>query len=127
MVKDRVVIATVVVGATAFVVPGAWAFFWPRSFYDNVAMFEPYNLHLFHDLGAFQLGIGVALLASLLWRDALFVALVGASTAAVVHAVSHVQDRDLGGRESDPWTVGAIAVVLVFALALRTLTHKENR
>jgi hypothetical protein len=35
----------------------------------------PYNEHLIHDAGAFQLGIGVAVLAALWWPDGLVAAL----------------------------------------------------
>jgi hypothetical protein len=128
----RVVKVVALVGAAGFLVPGVWAYFWPRSFYENVALFDPFNLHLFHDVGAFQIGIGTALLAALWWRDALFVALVGGTIGAIAHAVSHVIDQDLGGRPSDPWTLGALAVVLAVALVLRLpartpVAHPEDR
>src|SRR2546430_3178175 len=42
----------------------------PHSF-AALASFPPYNEHFVHDLGAFQLGIGVTLLLALIWRDAL--------------------------------------------------------
>lgn len=28
--------------ALLFVITGAWAFFWPESFFDNVVQFPPY-------------------------------------------------------------------------------------
>jgi hypothetical protein len=103
--QRTVTVVTLVVGLS-FLVLGAWAFFAPRSFYDNVAAYEPYNRHLLHDIGAFQAGIGAALLAALLWSDGLFVALVGGTVGAVVHDVSHIIDHGLGGRSSDPWWLG---------------------
>ena len=111
--------ALVVLGAVAFLVPGVWSFGWPRSFHETVAQFDPFNLHLFHDLGAFQIGIGVALLAALVWRDAVAVALAGATAGAAVHAVSHVIDRDLGGRASDPYLLSLLALLLAAGLVLR--------
>jgi len=113
-----VVVVTAVAGVVN-AVGGAWAFVAPRSFYENVASFEPYNLHLLHDLGAFQLGLGAALLAALAWRDALLVALAGGTVGAAVHFVSHLLDRDLGGRGSDPWTLGALALLLLVAFGLQ--------
>lgn len=118
--------AVVTVGAAAFLVPDVWAFAWPRSFHEHVAMFDPFNLHLFHDVGAFQIGVGVALLAALVWHDALSVALLGATAGALAHAVSHIVDRDLGGRGSDPWVLSLLAVLLASALVLhrrRTRHH----
>ncbi|HEU4948445.1 MAG TPA: hypothetical protein VFT31_14945 [Kribbella sp.] len=117
--RQRVVTFSVALGALVFLVPGLWSFFWPESFHRNIASFDPFNLHLFHDLGAFQLGIGVALLGALFWQDALTVVLLGATTGAGVHFVSHVLDRDLGGRSSDPVTLGVIALILMVAFVLR--------
>lgn len=102
-----------------FVVLGVWAFFWPVSFSANVATFKPYNLHLLHDLGAFQLGLGAALLAALRINDGLGVALAGGTVGAAFHAWSHLMDRDLGGRSSDPWTLGLLALLFLAALAWR--------
>ena len=104
--------------AAFFLVAGIWAFVAPKSFYDVVATYPPYNEHLFHDIGAFQVGLGVTAIAALAWRDSLAVALAGLSAGAAVHAVSHVIDRDLGGRSTDPWTLSAFAVLLVVALGL---------
>lgn len=98
---------------------GAWAFFAPPGFYDAIATFPPYNLHFTHDVGAFQLGIGAALLGALVWRDSLFVALAGATVATGFHWVSHVIDRDLGGNSSDPWTLGVLAGLMLVGSVVR--------
>jgi hypothetical protein len=98
---------------------GVWAFFAPASFYEAFATFPPYNEHFLHDIGAFLLGIGVALAAALLWRDALFVVLLGGVASASLHWVSHLLDRGQGGAASDPWTLGGFALLLIVALALR--------
>jgi hypothetical protein len=84
-----------------------------RSFYDSVATFPPYNSHLIHDLGAFLAGLGAALLAGMRVTRAITVALVANAVAAVLHEISHVVDRDLGGKSSDPVTLGVVAVVFV--------------
>jgi len=44
------------IGGLFMLVLGIWAFFAPASFADFVAF--PYNRHLLHDVGAFQIGIG---------------------------------------------------------------------
>jgi hypothetical protein len=44
-----------------YVVTGLWSFLTPEGFFGSVANFAPYNVHLLHDLGAFQVGVGLAL------------------------------------------------------------------
>lgn len=123
---SMIVTAATLIGAAFFLVTGVWAFGWPRSFYDVVATYPPYNLHLFHDVGAFHLGIGAGLLSGLIWSDGLFVALVGGSVGASLHFVSHVLDRDLGGRASDPYLLGLLAAILVIGAWLRYRTGRPS-
>ncbi|MBI5949542.1 MAG: hypothetical protein HY875_15490 [Chloroflexi bacterium] len=114
MSQERLVIVVAGLGAAAFLVFGLWPFFWPRSFYDELATFEPYNVHFIHDIGAFQLGIGVTL-ALALWRrnDALLAALGGAGAGSVFHAIAHFRDDSLGGKETDVFVFGFLAVLLL--------------
>lgn len=99
---------------------GIWALVDTTGFYDNIAEFPPYNKHFLHDLGAFQMGLGAALLFALLWRDdAILAALGGAAVGATAHEIAHVADNGLGGRNSDPWTLGIIAIILVAVFAWR--------
>ena len=107
---------------------GFWALIDPQSFFDNIAEFEPYNEHLIHDLGAFQLGIGAALLFALVWRgDAVLAALGGGVVGATAHEIAHILDEDLGGKSSDPFTLGLIAVLLVVVFAWRLRDHYASR
>jgi hypothetical protein len=112
---ERFVRGAAIAGAALFLLPGAWAFADPASFYDAVALFPPYNRHLLHDVGAFQLGLGTALVLGLAGWSGLRVALWAAAVAAVLHAVSHVVDRELGGRDTDPLALTLAAAVLVAA------------
>src|SRR5215212_9317849 len=48
--------AAVSIGGLFMLALGIWAFFAPASFADFIAF--PYNRHLLHDVGAFQIGIG---------------------------------------------------------------------
>lgn len=111
-----------IVGGIGFVAIGVWAMVDPRSFFETVARFEPYNQHFLQDIGAFQVGLGVVLLlAGMSGRaDALTGALVGVGIAAALHAVSHVVGRELGGApERDIPGFAAMAVVLLGAGAVR--------
>jgi hypothetical protein len=110
----RVVAALV---AVFFVALGIWALLSPLTFYEQLATYPPYNKHLFHDVGAFQVGIGATLLFALFRKDALQVALLGTSVGTVLHAISHIVDRDLGGKSTDPFLLSALALVVLLATA----------
>jgi uncharacterized membrane protein len=110
---------TLVVGGLAMLVPGVWAFVAPVGFADTIATFDPYNRHYLHDVGAFQIGVGVATLTALRWRDGAVVALAGFLAASAVHAVSHFWDRSLGGRAADGPLIALLAVLALVALVAR--------
>jgi hypothetical protein len=109
--------------AASMLVFGVWAFFAPVSFIDYVN-YAPYNEHLTHDAGAFQIGIGVGLIAALLWNDALGAALVGFVVASGLHSWSHFTDRHLGGHGSDVPLLGLMTLLGVVAVVL--LTRRKN-
>jgi hypothetical protein len=124
MRADRFTRAAGVLAAVAFLAGGAWSFADPASFYEQVAQFPPYNEHFLHDIGAFQLGIGVALVLALVGWSGPQVALWGAAVAAVAHAAAHWIDWDAGGRDGDPVVLSLLAA-LILAAALRTTTRRE--
>jgi len=113
-------VLSVGVGA-GLVALGLWAMVDPQSFFERVALFEPYNQHFLQDLGAFQIGLGaVLLLAGLIPRlDAVTVALLGVGIGAALHAVSHVIGIDLGGRPAiDIPVFSVLALILLVAGAM---------
>jgi hypothetical protein len=112
----RVVRALALLAAAFYTLFGAWALLLPRAFFDTVAAFPPYNEHFLHDLGAFQLGLGAAVLAALAIRGSLMAALVGVAVASVLHAATHAFDTHLGGQPTDPWVLGLFAGLVVLAL-----------
>ena len=119
MTTARIETIVLLLAGLFFLAPGIWAFAAPGSFYDQLAPFHPYNRHLIHDIGAFQIGIGAALLLALKWNDARFVALAGAAAGATVHFVSHIIDHSDGGKDSDVFVFGVVAAVLIATAALR--------
>lgn len=105
-----------IVGA-ATMVAGVWSLGWPHSFAEAVDF--PEHEHFLHDIGAFQLGLGVMLLLSCIWYDAMAVALAGALVGNGVHTVNHAMDLDHGGKS---WHIAVLAVVtaaVAAALAVR--------
>ena len=106
-------------GGVFFVGIGLWAFADPSSFFDRLAVFPPYNEHFLHDAGAFQIGLGATLLLATVWKDALGVALGGTAIGGAFHTLAHVIDDDLGGKDSDPWLLGLLALALAVAALAR--------
>ncbi len=127
MVGTRITMVVTALGAAFFLSLGVWAFAAPHSFYDQIASFPPYNRHLLHDAGAFQIGIGAALLLALLTNDALFVALAAAGIGSAVHAASHVIDHDLGGKDTDAPLLALLALLLLVGAALRWAAIRATR
>jgi hypothetical protein len=114
----RVAHGVAILAVVFYVAFGAWAFLSPRSFFDAIATFPPYNEHFLHDIGAFQVGLGAALLAALVLRSALVAALVGVAVASVLHAVAHAVDAQLGGQPTDVWVLGLFAALVLLAAVL---------
>ena len=107
----------ILVGAF-YVVVGLWAFLAPAGFSETVAPFPPFNQHLFHDAGAFQVGLGLALLLAATARAALQPALLAVLAASILHVVSHVEDRTLGGHVTDVPALSLLCALLALAAVL---------
>jgi hypothetical protein len=101
----------------------------PRSFFEAVATFDPYNQHFVQDIGAFQIGLGAVLLLAGIPRrpDGLTVALIGVGVGAALHTVSHLVGRDLGGTpERDIPLFAGMTVLLLAAGALRWIRTRGS-
>lgn len=107
----------------SILVVGVWALLAPASFSGWID-FPPYNEHLLHDAGAFQVGIGVSVLTALVWSDAVAVTLLGFLVAGTIHAVNHGVDLHLGGHPSDQWLLGALDLLALVALGVH-LRHRR--
>jgi hypothetical protein len=104
---------------------GLWALVAPMSFARWIS-FPPYNEHLIHDAGAFQIGIGAALLLSLLSDDALTVALGGFMVGGTLHALNHAVDSHCG-HASDPWLLAGQVLLAAAALGLHLRGRSATR
>lgn len=116
-VTSRTVTITTLVLATFSLVAGVWSLLWPADFADFVDF--PNHEHFLHDVGAFQIGIGVTLLLALVWADSLAAALAGFLVGNTTHAVNHAVDLDLGGQGYVPWALGLLSVLTAAALRQR--------
>ena len=109
--------AVALVGGVGFMALGLWAMVAPRSFFDALATFEPYNRHFLQDIGAFQMGLGAVLLLVVVPGrvDGLAVALLGVGVGAALHTVSHIVGRDLGGTPETDIPFFAVVAILLLA------------
>lgn len=112
------VVAAVLVCAATMLGLGVWAYAAPESFSQFID-YQPYNRHLVHDAGAFQIGIGVTTVLALVWSDALLVALTGFAVASGLHTISHYLDRHIGGHDGDVPSLGLLTLVALFAIYAR--------
>jgi hypothetical protein len=117
-------VARVIAGVVGlfYLVTGAWSFLFPAHFYAAVATFAPYNLHLLHDVGAFQFGLGAVLVAATVSRIGLVPALVGVLAGSFLHFLAHLFDFQLGGHPTTDLPALALIVILLsiaLYLALR--------
>lgn len=105
---------------------GLWAFVAPAAFFESAATFEPYNVHLIRDIGAFQVGLGAVLLLAVIIPDALLAAFAGVGAGAVFHLLAHVIDHDLGGDPAvDIPMFGLVAVLLIAAAISRAASRRR--
>lgn len=125
-------LARVVAGVIGlfYLVSGAWSFVFPTYFYSAVANFSPYNLHLLHDVGAFQIGLGTVLVTAALSGKGLVAALAGVLAGSLLHLAAHLLDIQLGGHPMTDLPVLTL-LVLVLAIALyielrRPRAHRQQ-
>lgn len=88
--------AALVVIALGSLVVGAWAQFFPSSFYDDfpgfgrvwVAVDGPYNEHLVRDIGGLNLGLALVAVVALITANVLLARVAGA--AALLYGAPHL-------------------------------------
>ena len=125
--NDRLARGIAALGGAFFVGFGAFAVVSPRGFFDSLATWPPFNVHFIHDIGAFQIGLGLALLIALVRGDALLVALAAVGAGQTVHTIVHFTDSDLGGKSSDPYVMLVLAVLLLAGAFLRLRGSRNDR
>ncbi|HSD80325.1 MAG TPA: hypothetical protein VLB47_06670 [Solirubrobacteraceae bacterium] len=116
----RVVAPGVAALAVASLALGAWQALAPRSFYDALGPFGPFNDHALRDYATWSLAYGGALLVALRrpsWRVPLLALGLG---QFALHALNHVADAGEAGPGwigvADAVSLGVAALLLVVLL-----------
>ncbi len=120
----RIVLVTCAALGLITLVLGIWAFVAPMSFFEVLAPFEPYNRHFLHDAGVLQIGVGVSMLLAAARRSPVEVALGGFVAFEALHVVSHVIDRDLGGRPA--FDITALTVLTLAGVAALIVGRRQR-
>ena len=106
-------LAILAIGITQLAI-GVWLIVDPDSFVDAIADFGPADTHFLRDLGTFQAGIGVALIAAAnrpSWRAPV---LFAAFLMSAFHTVNHLFDIS----NTDPGWQGPFNFVSVLLLTI---------
>ncbi|HUR49779.1 MAG TPA: hypothetical protein VMY88_09690 [Acidimicrobiales bacterium] len=93
---------------------GLWAFLAPRSFFDRLATFAPYNEHLLHDIGALSIGLGAVIGFALARMPALRAALLGVGVGSAFHVAAHLLDYD---QKPNPMDIVGLSLVTLLTFA----------
>lgn len=75
----------------------------PLWFYQNIGTFPPFNRHYAGDLGAFELGLGLALLPAARRPGRHWLLLAAVAGANLLHALNHAYDALLIGAPLGYW------------------------
>ena len=107
---------------------GAWAAFWPRSFYDDfpgggrawVAVDGPYNEHLVRDFGDLNLALAVVTLVVLVasTRVVAVAAALGWIVYQTPHLVYHLRHLDLYDTGDKVANVTTLVLALVLPIVV---------
>ena len=93
---------------------GSWAFLAPRSFFDQLGTFPPYNEHFVHDIGAFSIGLGAVIVLALVGMSAMRSALLGVGIGSTFHVAAHVLDY---AQKPEPMDIVGLSVVTLLTFA----------
>lgn len=105
----------------AQVVPALWIVIAPHSFFDHIGPFGSYNSHYLGDAAAFQLGIGVPLIAAARFEALRAGALAIALASVSFHAVNHWIDVNAANGNSNADITDAILLTILALLTIAPL------
>lgn len=97
----------------------------PRTFFDEIAAYPPYNDHFIRDISTFYLALGVVLMVAAARRAWQVPLLVLALVQYVLHVLNHVWDVS----DTEPAWLGPVNLVTLtlIAAALWWLLRRAER
>jgi predicted anti-sigma-YlaC factor YlaD len=121
-------VALIVFGVYS-VLSGLFMIVAPGTFYDTLGNFGVRNDHYIFDVAAFELPLGLMLLAAVRWPSWRVPALAFATLHWGLHALSHIVDPHHGAGDWIGWleAAGLVLSTAILAMALRASTIAERR
>jgi predicted anti-sigma-YlaC factor YlaD len=121
-------VALIVLGVYSVLI-GLFMIVAPGTFYDTLGNFGVRNDHYIFDVAAFELPLGLMLLAAVRWPSWRVPALAFATLHWGLHALSHIVDPHHGAGDWIGWleAVGLVTATAILVMALRASTIAEGR
>ncbi|HVR34007.1 MAG TPA: hypothetical protein VMS74_15025 [Acidimicrobiia bacterium] len=127
---------TMVLGWGALI-QGGWAYFWPRSFYEDfpvdgaawVSTLGPFNDHLIQDVGAALIGMGAAALVAAVRGDVSAIRAVASGFVlfGVAHLGFHLGELDHFSPAAATTQVATLVALVLLPAALVSMTGRWSR
>jgi predicted anti-sigma-YlaC factor YlaD len=127
--RARYVEVALIVFGVYSVLIGLFMIVAPGTFYDTLGNFGVRNDHYIFDVAAFELPLGLMLLAAVRWPSWRVPALAFATLHWGLHALSHIVDPHHGAGDWIGWleAAGLVLSTAILAMALRASTIAERR
>jgi hypothetical protein len=127
--RARYVEVALIVFGVYSVLIGLFMIVAPGTFYDTLGNFGVRNDHYIFDVAAFELPLGLMLLAAVRWPSWRVPALAFATLHWGLHALSHIVDPHHGAGDWIGWleAAGLVAATAILVMALRASTIAEGR
>jgi hypothetical protein len=127
--RARYVEVALIVFGVYSVLIGLFMIVAPGTFYDTLGNFGVRNDHYIFDVAAFELPLGLMLLAAVRWPSWRVPALAFATLHWGLHALSHIVDPHHGAGDWIGWleAVGLVTATAILVMALRASTIAEGR
>jgi hypothetical protein len=127
--RARYVEVALIVFGVYSVLIGLFMIVAPGTFYDTLGNFGVRNDHYIFDVAAFELPLGLMLLAAVRWPSWRVPALAFATLHWGLHALSHIVDPHHAAGDWIGWleAVGLVAATAILVMALRASTIAEGR
>jgi hypothetical protein len=126
--RPRYVEVTLIVFGVYSVLIGLFMTFAPGTFFDTLGNFGVRNDHYIFDVAAFELPLGLMLLAAVKWPSWQVPALAFATLHWGLHALSHIIDPHHGAGDVIGWLEagGLVVTTALLAMALRASIVAER-